>query len=413
MKKAIPILASVISLNIFALFLCNFSSEKAVSSNDQIITDVLKLETIFTGEDTGDFLIAWNTGGFALPNPSGGIFNILNGNYYILDEFKVKIYDPKGKPITLLGGKGQGPGEFEDIVTPMISENGTLAVMNRATANIYSPDHNFIKSINTWREHKLVSYRNQKGYASGLQPRLVYAIDPDRYIFGFDATKDIENDRDKFYTEGLWYITADSIHQIVEYIPKEKHSDKVRGGRQIGGKWIYRTYGSKTGEFFYDFMSGDKVVYTHSGHDAVINDNDGSFTLHIFDPQTLNTENITFDYQPLKPGKITLRSLKNNDVTVSLKKDIFKDRPFLNMQADNEYIYLVKRIEFDKPLSNGKDYGYRVDVIHIPSKKRIGYVYMPFIPRIISNGYAYYLRKSKGEFPQIEKYKIDPSVYGK
>jgi hypothetical protein len=59
-----------------------------------------------------------------------------------------------------------------------------------------------------------------------------------------------------------------------------------------------------------------------------------------------------------------------------------------------------------------KNKGWLVDIFNSTTGTYLRSAYFPFIP-VIKNGYAYRSVLSADEFPYIEKYKINPAIYGK
>jgi hypothetical protein len=57
--------------------------------------------------------------------------------------------------------------------------------------------------------------------------------------------------------------------------------------------------------------------------------------------------------------------------------------------------------------------GQLVDVFDISEKKYIKTVTFPEVYKVIRNGYAYNFGSDKDGFQIINKYKINPAVYGK
>jgi hypothetical protein len=70
---------------------------------------------------------------------------------YIFDEQKIKVYDSSGKPKCIIGGPGEGPGEFGNsfnVVT--ISPTGFITAgytpsFHNLVYNIFNPDNFLVK----------------------------------------------------------------------------------------------------------------------------------------------------------------------------------------------------------------------------------------------------------------------------
>ena len=110
-------------------------------SNSEPLTDVLTLELSFGEEGLPDE--------YLLVYPSS-ISPGDNGELYVNDERRIKVYDNNGEPKVILGGPGEGPGEFRSTFRTYVSSEGNLATPytgNLQVVNIFSKDHTFIKVI--------------------------------------------------------------------------------------------------------------------------------------------------------------------------------------------------------------------------------------------------------------------------
>jgi hypothetical protein len=73
------------------------------------------------------------------------------GNFYVVDWDRKRIqkYDPHGKYLLTMGGKGQGPGEFINVWDPKFDKDKNLYVMDIANKRVsfFNEDGKFIKQI--------------------------------------------------------------------------------------------------------------------------------------------------------------------------------------------------------------------------------------------------------------------------
>lgn len=74
------------------------------------------------------------------------------GNIYVLDSYDDKVlkFDPAGNYLTSIGGKGQGPGEFQAPTRILVDGQDRLYVQDivRMALFIFSADGKFLKGIN-------------------------------------------------------------------------------------------------------------------------------------------------------------------------------------------------------------------------------------------------------------------------
>ncbi|KPK95768.1 hypothetical protein AMJ80_03660 [bacterium SM23_31] len=85
------------------------------------------------------------------------------------------------------------------------------------------------------------------------------------------------------------------------------------------------------------------------------------------------------------------------------------------MKVDGNHVFLFPYEEKDnQEESSEKLKDRRVDVFNLDAGTYVTSVIFPFIPYVIRNDYAYEMRYGgREEFTIINKYKIDPAVYGK
>ena len=74
------------------------------------------------------------------------------GNIYVLDSYDDKVlkFDPAGNYLTSIGGKGQGPGEFQAPTRILVDGQDRLYVQDimRMALFVFSADGKFLKGIN-------------------------------------------------------------------------------------------------------------------------------------------------------------------------------------------------------------------------------------------------------------------------
>ena len=82
--------------------------------------------------------------------------------------------------------------------------------------------------------------------------------------------------------------------------------------------------------------------------------------------------------------------------------------PFYNLYAetDGNTVFLYSG-------AGTEDEGNLFSVIDTEKRKYVCSMIIPLGPSCIKNGFLYKLHSPEDEFPYVEKYKIDPAVYGK
>ena len=416
---------SIICLSSFLMFF-NCSKDVDVQTEEmQPLNDVLTLELSFGDEKTivkDEYLIALTVPSTPNPTTHGGIIAVNDTNdIFVVDENRIKVYDSKGRPKTIIGHPGQGPGEFEAGRTPTITPEGFLSVMNGHSVNFFGPDLKFIESKNFDIYSPIRNFRYEKGMQISFQPRKVYRFNEKQNILYFDTIKEEKESKETYKGDGLIYFDPDTLFEIVSCYPKKdekglKTIPPVREGFVIIGA----KYENPNSETMFDILPGNRIIYSNSVYDCVMGKNESYYTLHIFDIDTFKYSQIVRPYVPVKISE----SLKSGLYTEKGKKSIenFMERkkieyfyPLHKIMTDRNYAFLfIYHTYYYAEIKEGVKREFLVEVLDVDTGELVSKVYLPFRPHVIKNGYAYYLnRGSKDEFPKVEKYKIDPSVYGK
>ena len=411
---------------ILALLFFNCSSDVDIqTAGMQPLTDVLTLELSFGDENTitkDEFLIALTVSSTPNPTTHGGIIAVNDSNeIFVVDENRIKVYDNNGKPKTIIGHPGQGPGEFEDGRTPTITQKGFLSVMNGSYVNFFGPNLKFIESKNLEIYPPIRNFRYDKGMQISFNPRMVYKFNEKQNIFYFDTIKEEKESKETYKGDGLIYFDPDTLFEIASYYSKKderglKTIPPVREGFVIIGA----KYENPNSETMFDILPGNRIIYSNSVYDCVMGEKESHYILNIFDLDTFEYSQIV---RPFNPVKIS-ESLKSGLYTEKGKKSIenFIERnkieyfyPLHKIITDRNYAFLfIYHTYYYAELKEGVKREFLVEVIDVDTGELVSRAYLPFRAHVIKNGYAYYLnRGSKDEFPVIEKYKINPAVYGK
>ena len=180
---------------LFLLFILSFPLY--AQQNPPILDNVLTLVLTFGAEGLPDeYLIVGNQTSGSLYGMTGPIIAVdNNNNIYVLDEYKVKVYDPNGKPKAIFGGKGMGPGEFANL--PLgperitVSPTGFVTVYNERWFgyNVYNPQYKFVKII--FKDY----YQDTKTGFQSIYINLAFTINENEYtgVCMIDSIKDYLN----------------------------------------------------------------------------------------------------------------------------------------------------------------------------------------------------------------------------
>ncbi|MCH8287199.1 hypothetical protein IIB79_11865, partial [candidate division KSB1 bacterium] len=152
--------ASKILLTLCILLCASCGGAGSVDTGAEVLlTDVLTLELAFGADNLPEeYLLTFPEISFVGAVVYIGVDN--NGNIFVADDSKIKIYDSNGLPLKMFGGLGYGPGEFgRDRFTSFnISANGYLTQQDGSRYNIFRPDQTLVESKNYLTNVQLKEY---------------------------------------------------------------------------------------------------------------------------------------------------------------------------------------------------------------------------------------------------------------
>ena len=391
------------------LLLCNCTSDVDVQTAEMPppLTGVLTLELSFGDEKTitkDEFLLA---------GPYYEPFVNNDNDIFIIDETRIKVYDGTGKPKTIIGGPGQGPGEFSWISGITFNDLGIMTVIGRNDYHIFSPEYKFIKRLR---------YRNSDWYNTVIKER-GYFMDAVMTVYSLDYDRRIIVPRGrKLYTETpeaqyriIALETPDSVNVITEFTMAEY----IEVDR-------FLTYPAELGWIMFDMLPGNRLVYTYFIANEPDNIQDSQYILHVIDLDSGKKTEISHTYTPhpitKAPTQFYEDMLDNPDIPEDDKrsyrkmipkiKDRFKDIPYYiplrKIKTDNNFIFAFTFV-------TGDSTEVLADIFDGDTGNYLRSAFFTFIPEIIKNGYAYKFNdwRENNEFPLVEKYRIDPAVYEK
>jgi len=367
------------------------------------LTDVLTLELTFGDEKTitkDEFLLAQPLG--IAVSPAGDIV--------VSDETRLKVFDGNGTPKKIVGRYGQGPGEFRLTPSPRISNSGYLAALEGMPApkeiNLFSKEYNFIKRMNMRNYAKLKNLLNKDNATLG-GVRNIILLSENEIVYSVYANL-MSGGTSVYKNNYLVYDINDTLIVLAKYRTETQYRDISTG---LG---VPKPF---AGSFFCAELPERKVVFTQSEYDETVENDNYTFTMTITSLDDFTSEKIVQKYVPVAiPDSIKKQYDevwdKRREKTIKIMQRHVKNTTYYHhvtsLETDGNYIFVFthKKNELGHTLA---------DVFDAATKKRISSAYFSFIPYVIKDGYAYkisdYMRKN--EFPEIEKYRIAPAVYGK
>jgi len=176
-----------------------------------------------------------------------------------------------------------------------------------------------------------------------------------------------------------------------------------------------------------------RVMYV-SPHEDEHNEQETSrFTIHVISLDTFEDFKIYQEYTPVlvpedfketfinsekddikrraQRDRISAIVMSNYEKNVSIYKALKYFPSIYIVRMDRNYAFLFTADRTNKTRMRSENlFAYVVD---LNTGESTSVAKFTFIPYVIMNGYAYWIRSGRDIFPTIEKYKIDPAVYGK
>ncbi len=192
------------------------------------------------------------------------------GLVYIADsqEMNIKIYDSDGIPLTTIGQRGQGPGEFQEISSIQI-KGERLFVFDRNQQRV------LLFSINPYRyDYSVQIADNRAGYdeIAGAHLNNVYVRKDDSFLKEFSETRMPENisDWDKFGGHRFYYFLDKNGEISSPQLFRTKSIYQVLipfGGRRTGMPFEF--YGSpitnlSNDDYIFHVWSQDLLIYRYT-----------------------------------------------------------------------------------------------------------------------------------------------------
>ncbi|MFC1554335.1 hypothetical protein ACFL7D_06855 [candidate division KSB1 bacterium] len=405
----------ILILLIVLIIITGCSVEAKEQGQIPVINEAMQLKLSFGDDETGpsEFLLA---------RPQSVDANN-RGEIVVLDENKLKVFTPEGKPLKTVGRSGEGPNEFDRPVRMSISPDNTVYVRGYPFFSTLTSDFEFIEKR---RFNNLSFYSDmlkQNGWLyAGLDKAMSFG---DIRVFRIKGDMMISENEGKDHFV-LAHIENGEMSVITDYISLFPSSLSFKTGENQSMGLGYHF------EYMFDFFSipamTDKVVYcnTDEGRDMI--NNKMNYILHVYDINTKTEKTYSFPFDPVVMTDDFLDSEFRTDpwndsemvkYTVGFNKrmkQVAKKRKYFasltRLVSDGKYVFAFTWQKGIDPVT-GADLGSLAHVIDIESGELVSKSYFKTIPQIIKNGTAYKIVRQENEFPRIEVYKINPDVYGK
>jgi len=397
---------SIIVLLLF--FNCSSDVDVKTAEMELPLTDVLTLELTFGAENIQDeYLIA---------NPIGIAVNS-EDDIFVTDEHRIKVFDKYGKEKRIIGRKGQGPGEFQlqYMSKPLISPNGFLSVKDKKGINVFLPDFKYFETVKMLNNAKYDNILTKNAFRSINVVRGLYLNKSTKILEGSAFVEEVKDLYPRYNL--LLFEDESMVYEITKYNSiEEMHVGPIVAGFPFRGK------------LYWNIVNGDRIVFTHPFHDSVSDNTGSTYKLNIFSFKDLNKTQISHHYdkvqlpdslkniykeslENIKAMPVLNENMKNmvKVMELQLKNELDEMQFYAPLQAlltDRNYIFAVTYYQ------NEND-AYLVDVFDSTAGEYVNSDFFQIIPSVIRNGFAYRFGKNKDGFFVVEKYRINPAVYGK
>ena len=382
------------------LYNCNSDPGLDVSSSEPL-TDVLTLELSFGDKDLPDE--------YLLANPTGITVNE-KGEILISDEYKVKVFDADGHEKKIFGGQGQGPGEFLGSASNLtIGPSGYLTVKDVLQYLVFDGDFNYKRSIHRTKNVELANFIRSNNLTR-LSLKKSYSISDSQFLIHLEGhDTNIKNEYPGY--DFLLHLDEESVVELISYNQK----DVKRFGTEIFPLPF------EGGSFLYDIVDDKRFVYTRTDIDQELREERHYYILRLSSWIDDSESILKKEYRPIEISderkdsqkRLFIRFSQNSpDLKSSIDKiiDGIDDKkywaPLRSLKTDGKYIFVFTR-------SQNSNEEILADIFNANTEEYISSAYFAFIPMVIKNEHAYRITKNEDGFAVVEKYKIDPAVYGK
>jgi hypothetical protein len=316
-----------------------------------------------------------------------------NGDILYSDEYKIKIFDITGKEKKILGGRGQGPGEFINNPSFLyISNSGYITATEGTYYTLYDSNYTFIEKKRIPRD--ILKNTKYKDYY-GPFTVYVYSLQKNEKIYQLSSFQESDNKNESPFL--LFYEKNNTITLLLDL--KESNS-------------------SVFGRVSFNIIENSRQIAYINGMECInpdINENEYYYTLHLLSID--NRIEKTFK-RKIKPLKFTEKEIE------SMLKPLQSGKPLINVDRTEEG-KKMKRIKYKCPhfgigifynnylfIRSGDTAENVCDIFDLQSgqfKKRL--IVEDSYPPQIRNGHTYKLEIDKDGFVYIAIYKVNPKLY--
>ncbi|MFC1555457.1 hypothetical protein ACFL67_00080 [candidate division KSB1 bacterium] len=399
---------------LFGIFInCSGSSDSAIPENP-VHEGAVTLEITFGDDEVGlpsEHIIA-------SPRAVGVS---INNEILVLDEEKIKVFNPDGTAKTIIGGPGQGPGEFERGYRLFVGPTGYISVKNISATSLISPEYEFISKRNYNHNPYYNQLKEENNWDGGLSLYSIFTSENER-IVSIMGNETVGSSYRPTEHNALVHEKDGESSTVVIFTKEYEDTYIMKMGQ---GSLSMSQRIEFLGSLVWTVLPGRKLVYINTGKDYVDGENNGTYNMHIYDIETKTEQILSHEFD----------FVSFDNVELPQKRDLsgIGDQAEYNQAEFDKFIENIHEyadrlghcVPLQALLNDGKylfAFTYKTneqeeiftDVFDMEAGEYICSTYFPKLPRTIANGYAYSTYRADEEsFTVIAKYRIDPVVYGK
>lgn len=378
------------------LVYCGKPTEYAERDPDKIIDNVFTFESSFGDKGLPDE--------YLLANPYQLIISN-NGDVLVFDESRLKVFDGEGNPKQIIGGPGQGPGEFYGRYFSLNrSDEGYISVWDSYPPGRYSlfaPDYTFIESQNYDFNSISKKLMDENGWIN-IRFSQFHTLKPDEFIFYLSA----EDSEGKSRFNAIIHSKG-GIHKNIV----------IKEDNNVFKYDTYTGYLLEAGRLIFAILPGRRIIYTHTAVDVGNENGKHSYTLFIKDLDTDEIQSLNRRYNPVAiPDSIIERHREFAGMVGERQKPFeelrVKKMIELGFYGSLSSVRAVDNMLFVKTNENIAGKGYITDIFDSESLEYLRTAYIPFFAQIRGD-FAYNMGENEEGFTVVKKYRVNPALYGK
>ncbi|MFC1513662.1 hypothetical protein ACFL5P_01505 [candidate division KSB1 bacterium] len=350
-------------------------------------------------------------------------------NIYVYDENFIKIFDPNGDPKKIIRIRGREPGlnpaSYRNL---FISPDNYLSVSSSSREYyyyIFNPRNEFIGKRSVDREKIKNFIDGMNGTVSTrCHVRRCFPLNENEVVFWCSYNMEDE-------TISYDRIILQTGDNLFKNIANYEEVSSIRVSFPTGGST--GTHSSAIGDTYLAILPDNTILYTHTTHDVKFHENQATLTFYLYSIKENTVETFTYTYTPEEiPEEYIIEATSRSGYPIAdssrsrmppmqfmeqrqeqlnskMEKALRNQKYFplfTDMNVDNQYVFLWNNRDVVRS---------RVLVFDMSERKFIGiseFIITPLRIRI-KNGYLYKHTIDSDFSPVIQKYRIDPKVYGK